>query len=73
MFLFVYVFYFYVSIIKRWSPVISFLMLLGALSFIINVLTVSGRDGFVFFILAETDLFFLFLHLLWLILCLRAT
>lgn len=52
MFLFVYIFLFYLSIIKRWSIVAKLLMLLGAIDFILNVLTFSGRDGFVFFFLA---------------------
>lgn len=52
MFLFVYVFFFYLSIVKGWSLLLKSTMLLGAINFVLNVLTASGRDGFVFFILA---------------------
>lgn len=52
MFLFVYVFFFYLSIVKRWSIMVRFTMFLGSINFILNVLTFSGRDGFVFFFIA---------------------
>jgi oligosaccharide repeat unit polymerase len=60
MFLFIYVFYFYLSIVKRWPLIIKILMLIGAVNFVVNVLTVSGRDGFVFFAFAFILGYFLF-------------
>jgi len=52
MFLFLYVFYFYLNLVKRWNKFLGALMLLGAFNFVINALTISGRDGLLFFILA---------------------
>lgn len=64
MFLFIYVFFFFVSVIKRWNKFITLTMFLGSVSFVINVLTVSGRDGFVFFIFAYIFSYYLFeIHL----------
>lgn len=46
-FYFVFAFMFYVSIVKR-KFILTILSLIGVLSFVVNVFTVSGRDG-VFF------------------------
>lgn len=59
-FFIIYLFYFFVGLINKWNKLITFSMLLGALSFVINVLTVSGRDGFVLFILSFVLAFLLF-------------
>lgn len=58
----IYLFYFFVGLINKWNKFITFSMLLGALSFVVNVLTVSGRDGFVLFTLSFLLSYFLFEH-----------
>lgn len=56
----IYLFYFFVGLINKWNKFITFSMLLGALSFVVNVLTVSGRDGVVLFSLSFILSYFLF-------------
>ncbi|MHA6697198.1 hypothetical protein [Chryseobacterium sp. A321] len=59
-FYFVYAFIFYVSLIQKKSLIIQSSMLIGVLSFIVNVFTVAGRDGVLFCGLALIIGYFLF-------------
>lgn len=63
-FYFLYAFLLFVCIIQKRSKFIILCMLLGVLSFVINVLTVSGRDGVLFSGLALVLAFFMFKPLL---------
>ncbi|WP_186434948.1 O-antigen polymerase [Gillisia sp. Hel_I_86] len=47
-FYFAYAFIFYVTIIQKRGIIIKILMLLGVLSFVVNVFTFAGRDGVLF-------------------------
>ena len=44
-FYYLYVFLFYTCLVQKRSKIVTFGMLLGLLAFVVNVLTVSGRDG----------------------------
>lgn len=63
-FYFLYSFLLFVCIIQKRSKFLTFCMFLGVISFVINVLTVSGRDGVLFSAFAFILAFFMFKPLL---------
>lgn len=63
-FYFLYSFLMFVCIIQKRSKVLIFCMFLGVIAFVVNVLTVSGRDGVLFAAFAFLLSFFIFKPLL---------
>lgn len=63
-FYFFYSFLMFVCIIQKRSKILIFCMFLGVIAFVVNVLTVSGRDGVFFAALAFLLSYFLFKPLL---------
>ncbi|PKD44651.1 O-antigen polymerase [Rhodohalobacter barkolensis] len=47
MFFYVYIILFYLSLTNKWNKIIQISLFLGIIAFIVNVLTVAGRDGIV--------------------------
>jgi len=58
-FYYIYSFMFFVAIIKK-QKLVSYLSILGLISFIVNVLTVSGRDGVFLSVIALIISYFMF-------------
>ena len=58
-FYYIYCFMFFTAIVKK-QKLIAYLSLLGLISFVVNVLTVSGRDGFFLSAMALIISYFMF-------------